>query len=162
MGISFLGVGFLATILSWFLPVYFGRRIIYNSGLGLLAVLQIVIGILDYVPNYIHRPASLMIIWKFFYDLVSRSPTIYHLNSNADVRNTQTIGPVCFVILCECSATRVHGKTIAFATALLALVGIVMTVAIPYMINPDQANLRGKTRLFLWRARRIVLCLEPL
>jgi SP family general alpha glucoside:H+ symporter-like MFS transporter len=144
MGISFLGVGFLATILSWFLPVYFGRRIIYNSGLGLLAVLQIVIGIPDCVPNYIHRPASLMILWNFFYDLVSRSPTIYHLNSNADVRNTQTIGPVCFVILCECSATRVRGKTIAFATAVQALAGIVMTVGIPYMINPDQANLCGK------------------
>jgi hypothetical protein len=154
MGIGFLGVGFLGTILSWFLLVYFGRRIIYNSGLGLLAVLQIVIGILDCVPNYIHRPgviwtqSSLMVIWNFFYDLVSRSPTIHHLKSNADVINTQTIGPVCFVILCECSATRVRGKTIAFATAVQALVGIVMTVAIPYMINPDQANLRGKLGFF--------------
>ena len=62
--------------------------------------------------------------------------------------NTQTIGPVCFVILCECSATRVRGKTIAFATAVQALIGIVMTVAIPYMINPDQANLRGKLGFF--------------
>ena len=125
MGISSLGVGFLAKILSWFLPVYFGRRIIYNSGLGLLTVLQIVIGILDCVPNNIHRPASLMIIWNFFYDLVSRNPTIYHLNSNANVRSTQTIGPVCF-IMCECSTTRSRGKTIAFATVVQALVGIVM------------------------------------
>src|ERR1700722_4151538 len=94
MGVGFLGVGFLGTILSWFLLVYFGRPMIYNSGLGLLAVLQIVIGILDCVPNYIDRPgviwtqSSLMVIWNFFYDLVSRSPTIYHLNSNADVRET--------------------------------------------------------------------------
>ena len=29
-----------------------------------------------------------------------------------------------------------------------ALIGIVMTVAIPYMINPDQANLRGKLGFF--------------
>jgi hypothetical protein len=35
-----------------------------------------------------------------------------------------------------------------FATAVQALVGIVMTVAIPYMINPDQANLRGKLGFF--------------
>ena len=54
----------------------------------------------------------------------------------------------CFVILCECSATRVRGKTIAIATAVQALVGIVMTIAIPYMINPDQANLRGKLGFF--------------
>jgi SP family general alpha glucoside:H+ symporter-like MFS transporter len=77
MGIGFLGVGFLGTILSWFLLIYFGRRIIYNSGLCLLAVLQIIIGILDCVPNYINRPdviwtqSSLMVVWNFFYDLVS-------------------------------------------------------------------------------------------
>ena len=55
---------------------------------------------------------------------------------------------MCFVILCECSATRVRGKTIALATAVQALVGIVMTIAIPYMINPDQANMRGKLGFF--------------
>lgn len=60
----------------------------------------------------------------------------------------KTIGPVCFVILCECSATRVRGKTIAIATAVQALVGIVMTIAIPYMINADQANMRGKLGFF--------------
>ncbi len=52
------------------------------------------------------------------------------------------------MILCECSATKVRGKTIAIATAVQALVGIVMTIAIPYMINPDQANMRGKLGFF--------------
>jgi SP family general alpha glucoside:H+ symporter-like MFS transporter len=130
MGIGFLGVGFLGTCLSWILLVHFGRRRIYNIGLAFLAVLQILIGILDCAPNWPNRPnviwteSSLLVVWNFVYDL--------------------TIGPVCFVILCECSATRVRGKTIALATAVQALVGIVMTIAIPYMINPDQANLRGK------------------
>lgn len=51
-----------------------------------------------------------------------------------------SLGPVCFVILCEVSATRVRSKTIAVATAVQAMLGIVMTVAIPYMINPDQGE----------------------
>jgi MFS transporter, SP family, general alpha glucoside:H+ symporter len=59
-----------------------------------------------------------------------------------------SVGPICFVILCEVSATKVRSKTIAVATAVQALLGIVMTVAIPYMINPDQANLRGKIGFF--------------
>jgi hypothetical protein len=59
-----------------------------------------------------------------------------------------TIGPVCFVIICEVSATKVRAKTIAIATAVQAVMGIVMTVAIPYMINPDQANMRGKLGFF--------------
>jgi SP family general alpha glucoside:H+ symporter-like MFS transporter len=59
-----------------------------------------------------------------------------------------SVGPVAYAIFCEVSATRVRSKTIAVATAVQALVGIVMTVAIPYLINPDQANLRGKLGFF--------------
>jgi MFS transporter, SP family, general alpha glucoside:H+ symporter len=60
MGVGFLAVGFLGTICSWFLLVHIGRRAIYNYGLTLLAVLQIIIGILDCSPNYINRPS---VIW---------------------------------------------------------------------------------------------------
>ncbi len=59
-----------------------------------------------------------------------------------------SIGPVCFVIICEASATKVRSRTIAISTAVQALFAIVMTVAIPYMINPDQANMRGKIGFF--------------
>ena len=134
MGVGFLAVGFVGTCFSWVLLIYFGRRTIYNTGLALLAVLQFIIAFLDLAPHYEQRPAFawaqsvLMLIWNFVYDL--------------------SIGPVCFVLLCEVSATRVRGKTIAIATAAQAAAGIVMTVAIPYMINPDQGNLRGKLGFF--------------
>ncbi|KAK8026018.1 maltose permease [Apiospora arundinis] len=132
MGIGFLAVGFVATIISWYLLTRFGRRAIYIHGLSALVVLQLLIGVLDCIPG---RPAgvawaesSLMLVWNFAYDL--------------------SVGPVCFTILGECSATRVRSKTIAVATAAQGLVGIVMTVAIPYMINPDEANMQGKLGFF--------------
>ncbi|EEH49168.2 uncharacterized protein PADG_05247 [Paracoccidioides brasiliensis Pb18] len=134
MGVGFLGVGFLGCILSWILLAYFGRRVIYSSGLAGLAVILFIVGILDCVPNYTERPkviwaqSSMMLLWNFVYDL--------------------SVGPVCFVILCECSATKLRGKTIAISTAIQALFGIVMTVAIPYMINPDAGNMRGKLGFF--------------
>ena len=59
-----------------------------------------------------------------------------------------SVGPVAYAIFCEVSATRVRSKTIAVATAIQAIVGIIMTVAIPYLINPDEANLRGKLGFF--------------
>jgi len=59
-----------------------------------------------------------------------------------------TIGPVCYTIFTEISATKVRTKTIAVATASQALIAIIMTVAIPYMINPDQGNWRGKMGFF--------------
>ncbi|KAK1765058.1 general substrate transporter [Phialemonium atrogriseum] len=132
MGIGFLAVGFVGTIISWFLLVRFGRRRIYNVGLAVLVVLMFVIGILDCIPG---RPSgvqwaesSLMLVWNFAYDL--------------------SIGPICFVIISEASATRVRSKSIAVATAAQAVLGIAMTVAIPYMINPDEANMQGKLGFF--------------
>ena len=110
----------------------YGRRTIYNSGLFLLVILQVIIGILDCIPG---RPSgvawaesTLMLIWNFFYDI--------------------SIGPVCFVIISEASATRVRSKSIALATAAQGVLGCVMTVAIPYMINPDEANMQGKLGFF--------------
>jgi len=69
-----------------------------------------------------------MLVWNFFYDI--------------------SIGPICFVILSEASATRVRAKSIAVATAAQGALGCAMTVAIPYMINPDQANMQGKLGFF--------------
>ncbi|KAK6609484.1 Maltose permease MAL31-like protein 8 [Botrytis cinerea] len=134
MSVGFLAVGFVGTLLSWILISKYGRRRIYNIGLAVLTTIMFVIGILDCVPNYENRPgviwaqSTLMIVWNGIFDL--------------------TIGPVCYTIFCEVSATKVRSKTIAVATAMQALVGIVMTVAIPYMINPDQANWRGKIGFF--------------
>lgn len=112
--------------------LHFGRRPLYVQGLGVLVILQLIIGILDCVPG---RPSgvawaesTLMLIWNFAYDL--------------------SIGPVCFALLGECSAARVRSKTIAVATAAQGVIGIAMTVAIPYMINPDEANMQGKLGFF--------------
>lgn len=128
MGVVYLAVGFLGTVLSWALLSYTGRRPIYVYGVAILATIMFIIGILDCNPDYsdhiIWTQSTLMVIWNGIYDL--------------------TIGPVCFVIICEVSATKVRSKTIAVATAVQATANIVMTIAVPYMINPDQLNMRGK------------------
>lgn len=117
MSVGYLALGLLGTLCSWVAMIYLGRRTIYNTGLAFLVVLMFIIGILDCVPNYenhksvIWAQSSLMLVWNFFYDL--------------------SVGPLCFVILCEVSATKVRSKTIAVSTAVQALLGIAMTVAIP-------------------------------
>lgn len=119
MSLGFLALGFVGTCASWWAQVYFGRRTIYNSGLAMLITLLLLIGILDCVPGYEHRPgviwaqSSLMLLWNFCYDF--------------------SIGPVCFVILCEVSATKVRSKTIAVATAAQALLAIVMVRFSPFI-----------------------------
>jgi hypothetical protein len=66
----------------------------------------------------------MMVVYNFFYDL--------------------TIGPLCFVYLSEISSGKLRDKTIAIATTVNALINIACAVGIPYAINPDQGNLRGK------------------
>jgi len=125
-------VGFVGTVISWFLIFRWGRRTIYVTGLAVLVVLMLIIGILDCIPDrpsgVVWAQSSLMLVWNFAYDL--------------------SIGPVCFIIISECSATRVRSKSIAVCTAAQGILGCVMTAAIPYMISPDKANLQGKLGFF--------------
>lgn len=105
---------------------------LYVNGLAVLGLLQLLIGVLDCVPGrpsgIVWAESGLMLAWNLVYNV--------------------TIGPICFVLLSECSATRVRSKTVAVATAAQALLGIVMTVSIPYLINPTQANAQGKLGFF--------------
>lgn len=122
MSVGFLALGFIGTCLSWFLLVHVGRRRIYISGLACTTILMFIIGILDCVPNYenkhsvIWAQSVLMLIWNFIYGW--------------------SLGPVCFVILCEVSATRVRSKTIGVATAAQATLG-----KSEYMFLPKAAGL---------------------
>ncbi len=144
LGVGLLVLGFVGTCLSWPLITRFGRRTIYNYGLLILTVILLLVGVLDVLPHYVSSPsiingqASLMVAYNFFYDL--------------------TIGPLCFVIICETSSAKLRGKTIALATAINALANMACAVGIPYAINPDQGNLRGKIAfIFLATALPCVL-----
>jgi SP family general alpha glucoside:H+ symporter-like MFS transporter len=130
LGVGLLGVGFVGTCLSWSLITRFGRRPIYNYGLCILTVLVLLVGVLDVAPGYttnsniVWAQCSMMVVYNFFYDL--------------------TIGPLCFVYLVEISSAKLRDKTIAISTAINALISVACAVGIPYAINPDQGNLRGK------------------
>ena len=127
LGVGLLAVGFVGTCLSWPLITRFGRRDIYNYGLVILTILVFLIAILDvakHTSTISWVQSSLMVIYNFFYDL--------------------TIGPLCFVILSETSSAKLRGKTIAISTGVNALINVACAVGIPYALNPDQGNLRGK------------------
>ncbi|KAG6044772.1 hypothetical protein E4U17_000401 [Claviceps sp. LM77 group G4] len=140
MGVANTALGFVGTIISWPLMNYFnlGRRTIYNSGLAVMTALLFVIGFLS-IPKdntgAIWAMASLMDVWTFVYQM--------------------TVGPICFVIISEISATRLRERTIAIATAVQAGASIVTTIAMPYMLNSNEADWGGKSG-FLFGAISIV------
>lgn len=150
MGIGFLAVGWVSTVMSWYLMQRFGRRILYNLGLAILTIIMFLVGILDVVPTKgaIWTQSALLLVWNFTFDWRYVQLLPFPLPPRRPFLTLCSVGPVAYAIFCEVSATRVRSKTIAVATAIQAIVGIVMTVAIPYLINPDQANLRGKLGFF--------------
>ena len=105
-----------------------------------MTVLLFIIAFLDFgriKSGAVWAQASLMDNWTFIYQM--------------------TVGPICFVIISEIPATRLRGTTIAIATAVQALASIVFTVAMPYMLNSDQANWRGKAG-FLFGGVKFACC----
>lgn len=72
-----------------------------------------------------------------------------------DVIYCASIGPLTYTFLTEAPSTRLKPKTISISIAIDALCGIITNVANPYLINPGEANLKGKS-MFVWGGISVV------
>ncbi|KAJ3479082.1 hypothetical protein NLG97_g8412 [Lecanicillium saksenae] len=126
MGVGVTACGLAGNIVSWFTVNSAGRRKTFLSGMGILTIILLLIGILDFVHTGGAKwaQAALTVIYSFFYFL--------------------SLGAMSFTILSETSSTTLRAQTMALATATQAVMGTAFNFAIPYMINPDQGNLKGK------------------
>jgi MFS family permease len=126
LGVGVTACGVLGNVLSWFTVNRFGRRFWFILGMSILTALLFLIGIMDVVPSSGAKwvQAAATVIYAFVY--------------------FNTIGALAFVLLGETSTPSLRGHTTALATATQSCLGIAMNIAIPYMVNPDEANLRGK------------------
>lgn len=126
-------IAFTGTFCSWFLLHRFGRRTIYVTGYFILVVLLLVIGILAFPAENSGTvkwvQAGFTICWVGTYAL--------------------TIGPLAFTIVAEISATNLRAQSIALARNAYNLASLLSNIVEPYLINPGNANLKGKTA-FVW------------
>lgn len=126
LGVGVTACGVAGNIASWFIVESFGRRKVFITGMISLTFLLLLIGIMDVVPTGAAKwvQAASTVIYAFVYFM--------------------TIGAMAFVILGETSSTALRAHTTALATATQAICGLVMNFAVPYMVNPDEGNLKGK------------------
>ncbi|KAH7368177.1 maltose permease [Plectosphaerella cucumerina] len=126
LGVGVTACGVAGNICSWFVVERYGRRPIFLGGMGGLAALLLLIGIMDVVPTagagWVQAGSTVVYAFVYF----------------------MTIGAMAFAILGEVSSTVLRAKSMALATATQAIMGIIMSFAIPYMVNPDEGNLKGK------------------
>ncbi|GAQ05907.1 alpha-glucosides permease MPH3 [Aspergillus lentulus] len=124
-------IGVVGTFLSWVLMTYFGRRTLYVGGLALLAIVLFVIGFISIrhaTPALSWATGSMLLVYTFIYD--------------------STIGPVCFSLVSEIPSTRLRTKTVVLARNLYNVINLVSGIIIPYMLNVDAWNWRGKSGFF--------------
>lgn len=127
-------LGVVGTFVSWTLMSYFGRRTLYVGGLFILAIVLFVIGFVSIAPS---TPAiswatgSMLLVYTFIYD--------------------SSIGPVCFALVSEIPSSRLRTKTVVLARNVYNILNLVTGIIIPYMLNVDAWNWRGKSGFF-WGA----------
>lgn len=133
MNVGLTAIGFIGTIVSWPFISKLGRRPLYIWGTLAIALLLFLIGILDVIPQArsnsdntapIWAQCSLILVCLFTYDI--------------------TIGPACFTVLTEIPSVQLRGMTIGLATVSCHIWNIIFGVSIPYAIDQDQGNWRGK------------------
>ncbi|KAH8895204.1 maltose permease [Thozetella sp. PMI_491] len=126
LGVGVTACGVAGNFLNWFVVNSYGRRRIFLAGMVIITALLLLIGIMDMVPTSAAKwvQASCTVIYAFVY--------------------FATIGAVGYVLLGETSSTALRASTTAWAAATQAILGLAMSFAIPYMVNPDEGNLNGK------------------
>lgn len=128
---SQFGLGAIATLASWWFIARMTRRSLYLSGLGLLGIILLIIGILAVIPK--NNGASwaqgaMLIVFTGVYDF--------------------SVGPLCFSLITEIPSTRLKQKTVVMARALYNIIQIVANILNSYMINPTAWNWQGKAGFF--------------
>ncbi|PTB64703.1 general substrate transporter [Trichoderma citrinoviride] len=132
MNFGNMGIAFVATCVSWVLMTHFGRRTVLLSGYSFLTLDLLLIGVLSYASDNSAAKwgqSALALVWLAVY--------------------SATIGPQTWAVASEVSATRVRAKTLSIAGVVYNVVNIVDNTIEPYLINPTEANLKGKTA-FVW------------
>ncbi|TEA19121.1 Alpha-glucosides permease MPH3 [Colletotrichum sidae] len=116
----------VGNVVSWFLIDRVGRRGLTLYGMCILTALLMITGGLAVsgTPGAVKGTVALLLIYCFFYKV--------------------TIGATAYSLLTEIATSRLRAKTAAMALALQNALFTMWAFVIPFLFNPDQANLGAK------------------
>jgi SP family general alpha glucoside:H+ symporter-like MFS transporter len=113
-------------ICSWFVIDRVGRRNLTLGGTAALTAILLIAGGLATTgkPALVKGVVAMMMIYTFVYSI--------------------TIGSTAYTILTENATSRLRVKTIGIGVAVQGIWYTVMNIALPYLFNPNYANLGAK------------------
>jgi SP family general alpha glucoside:H+ symporter-like MFS transporter len=131
MSLAQYAIGVVGTFCSWLFMTYFGRRTLYVGGLAVLGAILFIIGFVSIPPAtdaLSWTTGSMLLVYTFIYD--------------------STIGPVCFSLVSEMPSSRLRTKTVVLARNTYNILNLVTGIIIPYMLNVEAWNWKGKSGFF--------------
>ncbi|KAG9311602.1 general substrate transporter [Chiua virens] len=126
LGVGVTAIGVVGNLLTFYTVNQFGRRFLFNWGMAASTVILLVIGFLwigSANPGCKWAISAFTIIYNFVYQA--------------------GIGPLGYVIFAEISSAKLRSKTVGIGIWTNSLCGMVVNIIIPYLVNPDEANLGG-------------------
>ncbi|OCF35467.1 hypothetical protein I316_03019 [Kwoniella heveanensis BCC8398] len=126
LGVGVTGIGVVGNLAAMFGVNRFGRRSLFLWGMLGCTVVNLLLGISSFPFTAAARwvQASLTLVFALIYQ--------------------GTIGPLGYVILSEVPAAKLWSKTVGLGIFLNSICGIIANIVIPYLVNPNEANLGGK------------------
>lgn len=133
-------VSMVGSIMSWYFVDRVGRRSLTFWGLLSLTVILLALGgcaTATKDPDAIRATVAFILLYCWMYNL--------------------SIGAVAFTILAEVSTARLRAKTVGIGLAVVNGLNMMWSFVLPYLFNPDKANLGAKVAFIFGGCS--VLCL---
>ncbi|WVQ78292.1 hypothetical protein IAT38_000377 [Cryptococcus sp. DSM 104549] len=126
LGVGVSAVGVAGNLVALFTVNKLGRRFIFFWGMVMCGVLNLVLGVASIPKTSAAKwvAAGTTIVYNFAYQ--------------------GGIGPLGYVIFAEVGSAKLRSKTVGIGICVNSLGSLLANIAIPYLVNPDEANLAGK------------------
>ncbi|QPG75838.1 hypothetical protein FOA43_003200 [Brettanomyces nanus] len=114
-------------IVSWFIFDKFGRRPLIIYGMTCLTILNLIVAAAGTDTGNMTSmtvACAFMVMYNFFYNV--------------------SIGPLAYIFAAEVSSVSLRAKTVAVGTIINYAFQCMWNFVLPYMFNPDQANMGSK------------------
>ncbi|KAK7226771.1 hypothetical protein V2G26_014774 [Clonostachys chloroleuca] len=136
-------VSMVGSVMSWYMVDRVGRRNLTFWGLLSLTVILLAMGgcaTATTNPRAIEATVAFILLYCWMYNI--------------------SIGAVAFTILAEVSTSRLRAKTVGIGLAVVNGLNMMWSFVLPYLFNPDKANLGAKVAFIFGGCS--VLCLTYL
>ncbi|KAJ3536365.1 hypothetical protein NM208_g6753 [Fusarium decemcellulare] len=133
-------VSMIGSMMSWYCVDHVGRRNLTFYGLLSLTVILLAMGgcaTATTNPKAIEATVSFILLYCWMYNV--------------------SIGAVAFTVLAEVSTSRLRAKTVGIGLAVVNGLNMMWSFVLPYLFNPDKANLGAKVAFIFGGCS--VLCL---